>query len=171
MDVTNTHTKSSEQDTGPVTQGSPDDVKSVMSGKPTAAPEDTAAKEKAHRELIEKRDAIQGSINNLPYTAVSTLTDGYHSFNDLYDHRNSLFTLLCNVWHQLSWKSKRLSDGTEQRGWFIMGLRQTKGNQISYHLPIHYWDLANHVKELERAPDFDGHTADDVLKRLQNVQL
>ena len=36
---------------------------------------------------------------------------------------------------------------------------------ISYHLPMKYWHLAN-VIELEKAPPYDGYTSKDVLERL-----
>jgi hypothetical protein len=67
-------------------------------------------------------------------------------------------------------------------GDFILGIKySTKANfyvqdakvvdvweYITYHLPMKYWDRAN-VIELERAPEWDGHTSKDVLKRLASL--
>lgn len=30
-------------------------------------------------------------------------------------------------------------DGTAYIGWFVMGINQENGKQISYHLPINKW--------------------------------
>lgn len=106
------------------------------------------------------------------------ISDGYHTFGELYDHRISLFIALCSVIpygkytdHIRVWKSKKHSDGSMYDGWFIMGINEEKGNQISYHLPISKWDECNDpcIVELEFAPEFDGHTSNDVLERLKQL--
>lgn len=104
------------------------------------------------------------------------ISDGYHTFGELYEHRITLFIVLCNfiqntpptgcVIEDMPWKSKKHHDGTFWDGWFIAGIGTDKGKQISYHLPIDKWDLLN-VPSYETAPaEFDGHTPADVIKRL-----
>lgn len=109
---------------------------------------------------------------------VEDISDGFHSFKELYDHRIQLFIALCHATNVLidecgglersPWKSKKHSDGTEWDGWFIAGIHTEQGKQISYHLPIEKWDEL-HVQELETAPVWDGHTPDDVLDRLKQL--
>ena len=103
--------------------------------------------------------------------------DGYHTFDELYEHRIALFIALC---HQLeaaadelgkahiAWKSKLHHDGTMFDGWFIAGIGVMEGKQISYHLPLDKWDLL-YVDEREVAPLWDGHTPEDVIERVLSL--
>ena len=62
------------------------------------------------------------------------------------------------------------SDNTMFDGWFIMGIGTEPGKQITYHLPMRFFDEALKFCEyLHRAPEWDGHTAADVLKRLREL--
>src|SRR3990167_9044607 len=91
--------------------------------------------------------------------------DGYHTFDELYEHRHTLWIAFCEVnYSEFSsniWRSKLHSDGSSFDGWFILGFREEKGEQMSYHLPIRLWEATNFAKTLEKAPEFDGHTSDD----------
>lgn len=101
------------------------------------------------------------------------VSDGFHSFKQLYAHRIALFIMFCraliavNVKNEV-WRSKTQSDGTTQEGWFLLGTTNAKGEQITYHLPESEWDRCEFAETLDQAPAFDGHTSDDVLSRLQN---
>lgn len=103
-------------------------------------------------------------MDNTVIVDVGNMSDGYHTFNELYAHRVALFIALANK-HRESWKSLTQSDGEKYDGWFIAGIGLEKGKQISYHIPLDKWDLL-HCVTLEKAPDFDGHTSEDVVKRL-----
>lgn len=100
-------------------------------------------------------------------------SDGYHTFNELYEHRAILYIRLCRLlvfeWGFDVWRSKLHSDGSSYEGWFIMGIFSKKGDQISYHLPIDKWEMTRFAKTLDQAPEFDGHTPSDVLKRLAEL--
>lgn len=101
-------------------------------------------------------------------------SDGYHTFNELYDHRIVLFLALCRATDIVSpgiaiWRSKLHSDGSAFDGWFVMGIGTTPGEQITYHLPLSRWDDAAFAETRERAPEFDGHTSADVLERLNRL--
>lgn len=103
------------------------------------------------------------------------ISDSYHTFLDLYNHRIELFIALCKQLNfdsagntNLIWKSKKHSDGSEWEGWFILGINKLKGEQITYHLPIAYWEQCA-FEELECAPDYDLHTPKDVLERLKSL--
>ena len=98
-------------------------------------------------------------------------SDGYHTFNELYDHRITLFLALCahiaNGYGYV-WRSKLHSDGSSFDGWFVMGIGAEPGEQITYHLPMSRWEEAATIgRELSRAPEFDGHTSADVITRLK----
>jgi hypothetical protein len=97
---------------------------------------------------------------------VGNVSDGYHTFNELYAHRCSLFAALMLAYKDLSWISKLHDDGTMFDGWFIAGMNLPSG-VITYHLPVdQFWDKVSGISELERAPLWDGHTPNDVLLRL-----
>lgn len=102
------------------------------------------------------------------------ISDGYHTFGELYEHRIELFIALCRVIpceeRECSvWRSKKHSDGIEWDGWFLLGINKTPGQQITYHLPISKWDQCSFVDELDQAPAWDGHTSQDVLDRLKEL--
>lgn len=97
---------------------------------------------------------------------VGEVSDGDHSFDDLYDHRNVLFVGLLNLVNN-AWYSEKHHDGSSFDGWFIAGVELTEGEQITYHLPNKYLELcALNVKHLEYAPEWDGHKSVDVLDRI-----
>ena len=105
----------------------------------------------------------QPTITPPPITGDTS--DGYHTFNELYHHRAVLFSVVCNERPDIAWKSKRHHDGTMYNGMFIVGINTPEG-QATYHYDIDpYWELF-HVKELEYAPEWDGHTPDEAIRRI-----
>lgn len=100
-----------------------------------------------------------------------SFSDGYHTVDELYDHRVMLWITLCRVIGQgLAWRSRLHSDGTGFDGFFVLGLGKQQGTQMTYHLPDRYWEQAEFAETLERAPVFDGHTSADVLRRLDLIR-
>ena|SRR3990167_11478832 len=106
------------------------------------------------------------------------LCDSYHTFGELYEHRFRLFISLCRLveekyhhQHKPSpvWRSKLHSDGTKYDGWFILGIYHNERDQITYHLPMEKWKETDWVITQNNAPEYDGHTSDDVLERLKTL--
>lgn len=114
---------------------------------------------------------INKIISNLEDTKIIStddISDGQHTFGELYDHRAILFSLICHYNKDKSWKSKLHDDGTMFDDYFIVGIETPKG-QATYHYKINpYWEIFN-VKELDNAPKYDGHTPADALKRIQSL--
>lgn len=105
------------------------------------------------------------------------VSDGYHTFDELYSHRIALFIALCKQRVELYaehgseaevWRSRKHSDGELAFGgsWFVLGIGKEPGKQITYHLPMTAWEQTEFAETLEQAPTFDGHTSNDVLLRL-----
>lgn len=121
------------------------------------------------------QEFIHGMIEQgrkMGHIDTNQVSDGYHTFGELYEHRIALFMCLCTYIadrHDNVWKSKLHSDGSAVEGWFIMGINTEKGKQISYHLPVDKWGECWMAKELENAPEWDGHTSADVLERLKSI--
>ena len=93
-------------------------------------------------------------------------SDGYHTFNELYDFRREYNAALVNSGVWKSHKSYRHHDGELcfGGGWFIVMI-DTPFGQISNHYENKYWDEF-HCEEKEVADEWDGHTEKDVLNRL-----
>lgn len=96
--------------------------------------------------------------------AMGEVSDGFHTFNELYAHRIALFIALA-IHIPGAWKSRLHADGSCLEGWFIAGFT-TPAGPITYHLPDAEWD-AFPVQDVPRAPQWDGHTAADVVERLR----
>lgn len=92
------------------------------------------------------------------------VSDGYHTFAELYHHRAVLTAALFNECALSAWKSKLHADGTMDEGYFITGM-ETGYGQVTYHYPLKYWDMFN-VVELVRAPEWDGHTPEEAIARI-----
>lgn len=100
---------------------------------------------------------------------IGEFSDGYHTFNELYHHRAVLFSVICNMFPEKAWKSKLHDTGDMYEGMFIVGI-ETEEGQATYHYDIEpYWDMFK-VKELDKAPKWDGHTPADAIQRIGNIK-
>lgn len=87
------------------------------------------------------------------------LSDGYHTFDELYEHRNRLFISLCLLLRG----SARM--GKLSEGWFVLFLTLPTG-QISYHLPERYYGRLLGRIGVDEEFVWDGHSSGDALERL-----
>jgi hypothetical protein len=102
---------------------------------------------------------------------IGGITDGYHSFDDLYEFRMAYNALLFNEWANLGLydvhKSWRHADGELCFGkdnYFVV-VATTPAGQITNHYHGEHWDLFK-LPERERAVEWDGHTALEALQRM-----
>ena len=104
------------------------------------------------------------------------ITDGYHSFNELYEFRKLYNALIFNEWAKSSspkhdvHKSWRHNDGELcfGGGWFIV-VAQTEFGQITNHYEEKDWDLFK-IPETEKAKyEYDGHTPQDVIETIKKL--
>lgn len=111
-----------------------------------------------------------GKVVEIPEGGIGNLSDGYHTFNELYHHRAILFSVICNSMPDKAWKSKLHDTGDMYDGMFIVGIETPEG-QATYHYDIEpYWDMFK-VKELEKAPKWDGHTPDEAINRISKIKI
>ena len=104
-----------------------------------------------------------------PQPITGDTSDGYHTFNELYDHRAKLFSVIVRCFKDRAWKSKLHHDGTMYEGMFIVGIETSQG-QATYHYDIDpYWDMFD-CKELARAPEWDGHTPEQAISRITSLR-
>lgn len=105
------------------------------------------------------------------------ISDGYHTFDELYEHRIVLWIALCRQigsdpryrFGRDVWRSRLHSDGSSFDGWFVLGMGGAPGVQMTYHLPLSRWDECQFATEIARAHPFDGHTSADVLRRISEL--
>ena len=108
------------------------------------------------------------SIDVAPVITGET-SDGYHTFNELYHHRAVLFSVIVKAFPDHAWKSRKHHDGTMYDGMFIVGI-ETPDGQATYHYDIEpYWDMFQ-CKELEYAPEWDGHTPAQAIARIGKLE-
>lgn len=147
-------------------------------------------------EVQELQSKIDLTIN--AGISVGELSDGYHTFNELYEFRKVYNATLFNEWGKDStliggWvyrvtednpkgkieipkakydvhKSWKHSDGELcfGGGWFIVSAMLPTG-LISNHYEAKDWDLFKIPEEPIAKYEYDGHTAEDVLKRLKSI--
>lgn len=104
------------------------------------------------------------------------VSDGYHTFNELYEFRKLYNAALFNEWYSQGkygvYKAKRHHDGEEcfGGGWFIVVAILPTG-QISNHYKIEDWDLFKCIGIGTALYPYDGHTGKDVLERIKNLNL
>jgi hypothetical protein len=102
---------------------------------------------------------------------VSEVSDGYHTFGELYDHRRALTAVLAadSLFRgRKVWRSKAHhpdDDPMFEGGYFIVGIELRTGT-ITYHYKLAHWDDFAAIPELEHAPKWDGATPDDTVARL-----
>ena len=143
-----------------------------------------------------KIQAIQELIYGLKDERGS-ISDGYHTFDELYEFRKVYNALLFNEWAKQTTEIKEWDKDAQGRlyakvvstkykydvhkslrhhngelcfdgDWFIVVAVLPSG-QISNHYHIRDWDLFQ-VPEVENAKyEFDGHTSNDVLVRMLDL--
>ena len=136
--------------------------------------EDNKFKSPAHKVWVEN---VQSMLNTMracnPNYSAGQISDGYHTFDELYHHRALLFAALVNTqpWRSRAWKSKQHHDPNEPmyEGMFIVGVDLPTG-QATYHYDLEYWDHFR-CKELDRAPVYDGHTPDEAIQRIFEASI
>ena len=110
-------------------------------------------------------DDMLDEVIDAPGADVEKMSDGYHTFADLYEQRLILSSALAKN-NPHAWKSKRHDDGSVPfgGGWFIMGFDTDEGC-YTYHYELKDWDLFQ-CEELDKGKPWDGHTSKDVRRLL-----
>ena len=129
------------------------------------------------------------AIHKEETTITEDTSDGYHTFKELYEIRKAYNVALFNEWASQLIVEKKVGGAIVESlgkynihkswkhhdgelcfggGWFIVVAMLPTG-QISNHYKAEDWDLFK-IPEVEKALfPFDGHTTEDVIKRL--IQL
>ena len=101
---------------------------------------------------------------------IDDVSDGFHTFRQLYYQRMMLFATIVKQNKDKAWKSLRHEDGELcfGGGWFIVGIDTPEGS-YTYHYEDNFYSLFDCI-ELERGKHWDGHTEKDVTRLLSLEQ-
>lgn len=112
---------------------------------------------------------------------VHDISDGYHTFGEVYDHRRALTVALAQALEMHprltcgAWKSKRHhpDDSPMFEGYFIVGLElpSYERRTVTYHYKLEHWDEFEGIPVLEHALKWDGAPPADSIRRLLNAGL
>lgn len=117
-------------------------------------------------------DLVPVRRDGVPAHNVGEMSDGHHTFNELYDHRRALtaalLALVENRTDLHTWRSRQHhpDDAPCYEGYFIVGVTLPRSGTITYHYADEHWDDFAAVPELEHAPKWDGATPADSVTRL-----
>lgn len=129
-------------------------------------------------------ELIAKEIAEKVYENIGDFSDGYHTFDELYEARLAYNVALFNEWgkqrgvgyensnnskHDVH-KSQRHHDGELcfGGGWFIVVANLPSG-QISNHYEMKHWDLFRVPISYKCKYPYDGHATGDVINRLKEL--
>src|SRR5574344_667103 len=97
-------------------------------------------------------------FNNDGTPNLGNVSDGYHTFDELYEHRTVLFAALCCAAQKSNsncsaWISYKHSDGISYPGMFIAGISTFWGD-ATYHVEGKYLPLFASIPMREKAPEY-----------------
>ena len=113
-----------------------------------------------------ERERIKAICEVAGVSEIDDLSDGFHTFRQLYYQRMMLFAAIVKQNRDKAWKSLRHEDGDLcfGGGWFIVGIDTPEGS-YTYHYESNFYSLFE-CEELERGKHWDGHTEKDVTRLL-----
>lgn len=92
------------------------------------------------------------------------ISDGSHTFGELYEHRTALFSVICNTYKDKAWWSLLHADGTMfDDDLFIAGI-ETPDGQYTHHCKLSYLHWFQDLPQLAFAPEHDGHKPKDYTR-------
>jgi len=134
-------------------------------------------------------NALIVTLKDEKIISTKNISDKWHTFGDLYDHRMAFTIALCNAIGKIvehgefmsdyhssfepevyCYKSKRHHDNDNDpmfEGSFIVVI-ESPGGQISYHYKLDQWDKFK-IEERYEPNVYDGHTPEDTIVRLTEL--
>lgn len=100
--------------------------------------------------------------------APSDTSDGYHTFDDLYDHRRALTAALaaCLPSWSIRTRQHHPSDETPMFDGCFLVVIDLPGGQVRYHYGLDHWTEFDHVREVDHAPLYDETGPADTIRIL-----
>lgn len=142
---------------------------SVAAIEEEAWKESEEAREGFRRILLERYATKSAQRRVVIPPESATVSDGDHTFSELYEHRMLLTAIVLRALPNHSWRSMQHHPESEPMypGYFIVGLDVPHLGQITYHYPVAEWNTFDGVRSIPHAPKWDGHTPEDVVSRMR----
>lgn len=142
--------------------------------------------------LFQLTEVVANSVQQTK-DSIGKISDGYHTFDELYHYRMLYNALWLNRFYQTlglamlgsededvieefekEWdihKSWKHSDGNPcfGGGWFIVTIKLPTG-QVSNHYKAEHWDKFK-IPARDVASEWDGHTPQDAAERMEDYLL
>ena len=136
-------------------------------------------------------ELIQFMINEMPSNERGQISDGHHTFEELYEFRALYHAMAFNELGKTTMVEIPLNPTTEPTyltskydihkshrhhdgelcfggGWFIV-VGMTPEGQVTNHYQNKYWDYFKIPEAPKARYEFDGHDAQDVISRLKSI--
>jgi Protein of unknown function (DUF551) len=118
-----------------------------------------------------KDDFLTGYEAAKDQLADADKSDGYHTFNELYEHRTLLFLSALKAG---AFKAQMVCEDHYPEWDVITCYTPNNYEQISYHVPIKYRDFYSHLDRCSKEQqenNFDGHDSKLVAQRIEKSLL
>ena len=110
---------------------------------------------------------------NIKTINTDLISDGWHTFGELYNHRSLLFLKLCKELSKdekyLVYKSKKHFDGSDMEGYFNLGVKLQDDTFVAYHISNQYWDECDFAETLEKSPIEGEYSSKDAVNNLMKI--
>lgn len=124
--------------------------------------------------MRDNTDIVNNLIASMAYAKIlntDNISDGYHTFGELYRHRAVLFAAVCHDHIEDAWVTRNYADGRSVYGdMFLAGIHLPCGD-VSYHIDGEYWELFSDLPYLTRSPSSDGDAPNDVLDQITSTYI
>jgi hypothetical protein len=92
------------------------------------------------------------------------VSDGFHTFGELYVQRAHLLALATALTMMRTSRSRLHEDGTMFEGMFWVGtMSPVDQRPVTFHIDEKHWQLFDHAETLDNAPPFAGESSADVM--------
>lgn len=96
------------------------------------------------------------------------ISDGHHTFAELYAHRRALTLALMRAFPQDSFRTRHHHPDDNVPmfdGCFLVGI-DTPAGDIRYHVGVEHWSLFDGIRTVPHAPPWDGAGPAETVARL-----
>ena len=107
---------------------------------------------------------------NVKQIDTDLISDTWHTFGELYQHRSILYIKLCKELSEkgkyVVYRTRKHFDKSIMEGYFILGIKLPDNSYISYHMNNKNWALCDFAKTISCSPLQEKYTSLDALNNL-----
>lgn len=103
--------------------------------------------------------------------SLEEVSDGKYTFKELYEREAKLFSLICNLKSDVSWKTLNCENVISDKNYFIVGIEFEEKMYLRY-FDKKYWNIFN-IKEIEKIPKKNficNEEVDDLINMITGLR-